>query len=366
VSDDEQRREPAKRGGKPARGKKPGQGASRGGRAGGGRAGGGRAGDGRAGGGGRGAGRDSNRKRVPRAIHIGVVVEPDDVVDRSAHNQVLEVDAGLAVLTERMVTPWVERTPEGFVLDVRVPRLLTHHAAPIESLPPEVRDLLPAAARAGRQVYADDLPAQALEVALDRVLASVAPLHEFGRLGALVFPFPSYFVPGTKALDYLEWLRARAGDLPIAVELRHRDWVDTKSRDETMAFLSAQQLSYVCVDAPPNFPTSLPPLAVATTDTAFVRFHGRNADAWEAGADTGDDRFSYDYRRGDLEPWAIRLTKLASTAKSVHAIFTTGRAEAATRDARLLVKVFTEEPEPERTPPPSRPGPRGRRPPPRR
>ena len=303
---------------------------------------------------------------MPRAIHIGVMVEPDEVVDRSAHNQVLEVDAGLAVLTERLVTPWIERTPEGFVLDVRVPRLLTHHAAPIESLPPEVRDLLSASARAGRQVYADDLSAPALEAALDRVLTSVASLHAATKLGALVFPFPSYFVPGTKAFDYLEWLRARAREIPIAVELRHRDWVDTKRRDETMAFLTAQHLAYVCVDSPPNFTTSLPPLAAATTDTAFVRFHGRNADAWEAGADTGDDRFSYDYRRSDLEPWAVRLTKLASTAKSVHAIFTTGRAEAAARDARLLVKVFTEDPEPERTPPPSRPGQRGRRPPPRR
>ncbi|MET0421984.1 MAG: DUF72 domain-containing protein [Acidimicrobiia bacterium] len=303
---------------------------------------------------------------MPRSIHIGVSVEPDEVVDRSAHSRVLEVDAGLAVLTERMVTPWVERTPEGFVLDVRVPRLLTHHAQPIDSLPPEVRDLLPASARAGRQVYADDLPAQALDVALDRVLASVAPLQEFHRLGALVFPFPSYFVPGTKALDYLEWLRARAGDLPVAVELRHRDWVETKRRDETMAFLTAQQLSYVCVDVPPNFPTSLPPLAASTTDTAFVRFHGRNGDAWEANADSGDDRFTYDYRRSDLEPWATRLTKLASTAKSVHAIFTTGRADAAARDARTLVKVFTEEPEPDRGPPPGKGNQRGRRPPPRR
>ena len=71
-----------------------------------------------------------------------------------------------------------------------------------------------------------------------------------------------------------------------------------------MAFLSEHRLGYVCVDVPPGFPTSLPPLAVATTDTAYVRFHGRNADAWERGADAGDDCFRYDYRRGDLEPWA--------------------------------------------------------------
>jgi uncharacterized protein YecE (DUF72 family) len=192
----------------------------------------------------------------------------------------------------------------------------------------------------------------------------VQPIHEFGKLGALVFAFPSYFVPGSKARDHLVWLRERAGTLPIAVELRQRDWVDTKQRDDTMAFLSEQRLSYVCVDVPSGFPTSLPPLAVATTDTAFVRFHGRNADAWERGADTGDDHFRYDYRRGDLEPWRARLAKLADAARSVHVVFTTGNAEGAARDARLLVRVLTEDPEPERPPPAPRG--RGRRPPPRR
>jgi uncharacterized protein YecE (DUF72 family) len=342
VSADDQRREPSKRRAPRKRGAPPRAGADR-----------------------------SKRKRVPAAIRIGISVEPAEVVDRAQHFRVVEVDAGLEVLTERLIAPWVDRTPEGATVDVRASRLLTHHATPIDSLAPEVRDLMSASLRERRQVYADDVSPNALEVALDRLLTSVQPLHEFAKLGALVFPFPSYFVPGTKAFDYLAWLRDRAGDLPIAVEVRHRDWVDTAHRDETMAFLSEHRLSYVCVDVPPNFPTSLPPLAVATTDTAFVRFHGRNSDAWERQVDTGDDRFAYDYRRSDLDPWASRLAKLASTATSVHAVFTTGRAESAARDARLLVKSLTEEPEPERpAPSSSRGGPRGgqhgRRPPPRR
>ncbi|MET0628417.1 MAG: DUF72 domain-containing protein [Acidimicrobiia bacterium] len=310
----------------------------------------------------RGSGRDDrpNRRRVPAALRIGVAVEPADVGDRSSQFRVLEADAGLEVLTDRMVAPWVDRTPDGFSLDVRAHRLLTHHPAPIESLPPDVRDLLPPSMRSGRQVYADDLPAAALELALDRVLASVRPLHEFGKLGALLFAFPSYVVPGSKALDYFAWLRERAGDLPLAIELRHRTWVDTKHREETMAFLAEQRLAYVCVDVPSGYPSSLPPLAVATTDTAFVRFHGRDADSWERGADTGEDRFRSDYRRSDLEPWVARLAKLAAAVPSVHVVFTTGRGEAAARNARLLVKTLSEEPEPEPPPPPRNARGRGR------
>jgi uncharacterized protein YecE (DUF72 family) len=309
---------------------------------------------------------------VPPALRIGISVEPGDVAAHARKFRVLEADAGLETLTDRVVGPWVDRTPEGVVVDVRVHRLLTHHPVPIESVSAEVRDLLPPSVRSRRQLYADDLPDRALELALDRMLASVRPVHEFGKLGALVFPFPSYVVPGPKAHDYLAWLRERAGDLPIAVELRSRTWVDSSHRDATMAFLTEHRLGYVCVDVPPGYPTSLPPLTVATTDTAYVRFHGRNADAWERGADDGDDRFRYDYRRGDLEPWVARLTKLAAAAKSVHVIFTTGRGEQAARDARLLLKVLTEEPRPEpaASPRPHARGPntrgRGPRNPPRR
>jgi uncharacterized protein YecE (DUF72 family) len=273
----------------------------------------------------------------------------------------VEVDAGLEILTERVVGPWVDRTPEGFVIDVRAHRLFTQHPVPVESLWPEVRDALAPSVRSRRQVYADDLSARALDLALDRFFASLEPVLEFGKLGAVVFPFPSYFQPSTRAFDYLGWLRERAGDTPLAIEVRNREWVDSKHRESTMAFFEEQRLAYVSVDVPPGFPNSLPPLAVATTDLAVVRFHGRNGDAWERGADSGDDRMAYTYRPGDLEPWVSRLTKLASAARAVHVFFTTGNAESASRDARLLVRVLTEEPKPEAPPPPRPPQKRRRR-----
>ena len=129
-----------------------------------------------------------------------------------------------------------------------------------------------------------------------------------------------------------------------------------------MEFLTAHQLAYVCVDVPSGFDSSLPPLSVATTDTAFVRFHGRNTGAWERGADTGDDRFAYDYKDADLEPWVPRLEKLAATARSVHVIFSGRTTDAAVRNARLLVRVLSGERAPERPPASSGP-PRKRRPP---
>ncbi len=288
---------------------------------------------------------------------------PGDVVAQSKHFRVAEADAGVEPLVERTVSPWYEATPDGFLVDVRAHRLLTQHAAPAESIWPEVRDLMSSELRSRPRVYASDLPGRALDVALDRFLAAVRPIHEHGRLGVLLFPFGSYFVPSPRTLDYLAWLRGRSGDLPIAVELRNRQWVDSRHREETLRFFEEHRLSYVCVDAPSGFESSLPPLAVVTASPAVVRFHGRDADAWERGADTGDDRFASSYRRSDLEPWRSRIDKLTSGGRAVHVLFTTGTADAAARDARLLVRVLAEEPAP--APPEPAPA-RGRRPPHRR
>ena len=266
----------------------------------------------------------------------------------------LEADAGTDVLTDRVVGPWVDGTPDGFVVDVRAHRLLTHHAATQESIWVEVRDLLPPSVRAQRQVYAHDLPAKALDDALDRFVASIRATHEFGKLGTVVLPFASYFRPTTTSFDYLAWLRERSGDIPLAVEFRHKEWVDSKHRAETMRFLEDNKISYVGVDAPPGFDSSLPPLAIATADVAVVRFHGRNADAWQRDADSGDDRFSSDYRRTDLDPWVARLEKLAAAKHPVHAIMTTRGNDGAARNARLLVRALTEEPEAKPPEPPAK------------
>ena len=97
----------------------------------------------------------------------------------------------------------------------------------------------------------------------------------------------------------------------------------------------------MCVDVPSGFDSSQPPLSVATTDTAFVRFHGRNTGAWERGVDTGDDRFAYDYKDVDLEPWKARLEKLAGAAKSVHVTFS-GRTPDAASPQRAVAGAGAE------------------------
>ena len=301
------------------------------------------------------------RRKFP-TIQITVACDDRDLDRLTSRYRVLELTSSAAgPLTERTLGGLVDRTPDGFRIDVRAHRLLTQQPAPMESLWADVRDKLPAAVRGKPQLFPDELSPTVLDATLDRFVAQIKPLYEFDKLGTIIFQFPSYFTPSPKSLDYLAWLRDRCGDLPLAVELRRREWVDTKHREETLAFLEAHRLTYVCVDAPQGTDTSVPPVAAATTDLAVVRFHGRDLAAWERGVDDPLARFRYEYRRGDFEPWIPRLEKLATGGRTVHVILTTAPGDSAGRSASLLAKVLTEPPGSRPPEPPPRSGPPRRR-----
>ena len=76
------------------------------------------------------------------------------------------------------------------------------------------------------------------------------------------------------------------------------------------------------VDAPKTEAKNLVPTVVArTSDTAYVRFHGRNASTWNKRTGSAAERFDYLYSEEELEEWVEPLRELASEAESVFAMF---------------------------------------------
>ena len=76
-----------------------------------------------------------------------------------------------------------------------------------------------------------------------------------------------------------------------------------ENQKETLDFLSAHQLPYVCVDEPQGYPSSIPPVVAATSDLAVVRLHG-HSDKWDA--KSVQERFRYRYGDEELAKWAER------------------------------------------------------------
>jgi uncharacterized protein YecE (DUF72 family) len=108
----------------------------------------------------------------------------------------------------------------------------------------------------------------------------------------------------------------------MLVEFRHGSWLDEEHRAETLRFLEEQHMTYVVVDAPQTGGKNVLPTVVATTsETAYVRYHGRNADTWNKRTGSAAERFDYLYPEDELREWVPQLRELAGEAQTVYAMF---------------------------------------------
>ena len=106
----------------------------------------------------------------------------------------------------------------------------------------------------------------------------------------------------------------------IAVEFRSRYWFDDNKLEETLSFLRRGELSFICVDEPQGFESSVPPLADVTGEIAIVRFHGQNKDTWEAkGLKSASSRFDYYYEAEELEQWVPKVDSFVKTPRQAGA-----------------------------------------------
>lgn len=235
---------------------------------------------------------------------------------------------------------WAERTPDGFVFDVKAFRLLTQHPTPLKTLWPDFRQRLPGAVLRKRNLYVRDLPREAQEEAFARFGEALMPLHRAGKLGVVLLQFPPYVHPGRGSFGYLRWAAAQWPEFRLAVEFRQSAWLDEAHREETLSFLERHGMTYVCVDAPQGFRSSVPPVAAVTAPVAQVRFHGRNTDTWEARGITAAERFRYDYGRDELEEWLPRIAGLRDEAREVHLLMNNCYGDYGVRSARLLAELL--------------------------
>jgi len=233
----------------------------------------------------------------------------------------VEVDSTFYALpAERNAKLWAERTPIGFVFNIKPFALMTQHPAEISRLPKQLRDMVPTAARNNRQLTRPSK--EVVDMAFRMFWSAMAPLREAGKLGMLAFQFPPYFIPKPPNLDYLASLPERLPGASIAVEFRHPSWVrDKVRRAETMNFLRSHGLYYTSIDAPEDN-SILPSFVEATGDQVYVRFHGKNRENWFKRNITAAERFKYLYSERELQSLAQEFGNLEQQGvKRAFAIF---------------------------------------------
>jgi len=207
----------------------------------------------------------------------------------------------------RALAALVRRTPEGFGFAVKLHGSMTHS-----------RD--------------------ADETAYRTFLEALRPLADGGRLLAVLGQFPQSLWPDAKARAHLELLRERFSGLPLVYEFRNRRWI----RDEVRRWLRSLGVGTCCVDQP-RLPDLVPPVLWVTAPTAYVRFHGRNAEKWYE-HEVAAERYDYRYGTEDLREWKGRIERLDAKAERTLVFFNNHFRGNAVHNARELQGLMGGEP----------------------
>jgi uncharacterized protein YecE (DUF72 family) len=254
---------------------------------------------------------------------------------------IVEVDSTYyAPPSERNSELWAARTPEGFVFNVKAYALLTGHPARVERLPAWLREALPAVALAKKNAYRKDIGEDAVEKLWELHRRALAPLADAGKLGAVLFQFPPWFVSSEANAAYVRELSQRLPGWTLAVEFRGGGWMDQQAAAGTLRLLEEAGLAYVSVDEPQGFRSSTPATVAATAPLAIVRLHGRNASTWDARTRVAADRFKYLYSDDELLEWVPQVRELARQTQTVHVLFNNNYEDWGMRNARRMAQLL--------------------------
>jgi uncharacterized protein YecE (DUF72 family) len=244
------------------------------------------------------------------------------------HFPVVEIDSTFYhLMPRRNFEGWAEKTPEGFVFDVKAHRTLTRHGAAYEP----------------GKVHADADPEyDPSEDDFEKFKYQIEPLREKGKLRAIQFQFPPWFKRSPASLEHIEVCREYLREYLMAVEFRHHSWLEPAVAHETFAFLRDRDIVYTVVDEPQIGSASVPPLvAVTNPDLAIVRFHGRNAETWYLkGGESSRERFKYLYTTEELSEWAPKITEMANQACEVHVLMNNNYSSNAITNAQEMQQLL--------------------------
>ncbi|HEX6644244.1 MAG TPA: DUF72 domain-containing protein [Gemmatimonadales bacterium] len=143
----------------------------------------------------------------------------------------------------------------------------------------------------------------------------IGPLHDDGRLGALLLQFPWSFRRTDENRQWLDDVTGTFERFPLVLEVRHASW----NVPEFYAELVERGIGFVNIDQP-FFRGSITPSARATSRVGYVRVHGRNHADWfrkDAGVEA---RYDYLYSREELAPWVARTKEVAKATEDTFVV----------------------------------------------
>jgi uncharacterized protein YecE (DUF72 family) len=232
---------------------------------------------------------------------------------------------------------WVERTPPGFVFNIKAYRLFTRHQTPIVSLGKEIAQALGPVSK--KNVYDKDVPAELTRELWHQFRAVLEVLRDSSKLGAVHMQFAPWVAFHPDTFAYLEHCRAMLAGFTIAVEFRNATWFNSdKHTARTLAFERENGLVNVVVDEPQGIANTIPAVWEVTNPAlSVVRLHGRNHGTWNGkGLKSSSQRFDYDYDEHELKEIGHQVKAISTKTETTHVLFNNNYQDQGQRGARAL------------------------------
>jgi uncharacterized protein YecE (DUF72 family) len=162
------------------------------------------------------------------------------------------------------------------------------------------------------------------KISIKSVTENLAMLERAERLGGLLIQFPYSFQFNNVNADYVRILNETFSDYKQFIEVRHSTW----SSKEAIDFIDALDITLCTIDQP-EIGKAIQFDPVITNETAYLRFHGRNVDAWKKSlANIGkeqsyaqqSERYNYLYTQGELAEVMQKIRLIYDKVKKIFII----------------------------------------------
>jgi uncharacterized protein YecE (DUF72 family) len=258
----------------------------------------------------------------------------------SKYFRTVEIESSrYAFLEKKNIKSWIYRTPSNFIFHVRAHAALTAHAVSHKKLPEKISSMINLSPEERKKDYIYVNDRRVIEAIAVEFVKSIELLKRLNKLGHIVFQFPSWFYLNQANIDHIKMCREIMKDLPLAVEFGHGSWLQDSYRNEVFDFLERNGITYVVPDETQYGDLSTAPFFPhLTTETAYVRLHGRSQNWLEKGIHPAL-RYDYLYSEEEIGELLLPILKLQEKARITFVIFN-NKEGAAVQNAFMMITML--------------------------
>jgi len=171
-------------------------------------------------------------------------------------------------------------------------------------------------------------------------------LKKSERLGGLLIQFPYSFSFDSGSIQHIQKIKDIFSDVNCFVEVRHSSWKNNRA----LEFFKENNLTFCTIDQP-QIGQAIEFDPIITKDKAYIRFHGRNVDAWKRSLDNfskqqtyeeQSSRYQYLYMPGELIEITQKIKSIEPKVKEINVIMNNHPQGDAVANAFELIHLLEE------------------------